>query len=254
MQFLKRHYEKIILCLVLLGLAGAAIWIGASINDAQKEMGDATPPSAAEGKPLAPMDLKSDELALAQVTNAPPVVLSGDHNLFNPVTWKRKANGDLIKILRTGPDALTIISNTPLYTVIDFDHPSPNGAVYIFVVQEHSGRRMTEYARKDEKTKSGLYIVRGIKGAVDNPDQIELEIPETGEMVWVSTNRPYKRVDGYTVDLKYDPESRVLLKQKVDDTLTLDNERYKIIEITNDMVRVQSANSKVTTIRKNGNP
>lgn len=55
--------------------------------------------------------------------------------------------------------------------------------------------------------------------------------------------------------MKYDPESRSLPKERVNDTLILDNEQYKIVEITNNVVRVQSIkNTKVTTIKWNGNP
>lgn len=253
MQFLKRHYEKIILCVVLLGLGAAVIWMGQAIAQIQTDTPE--PPPQGKGKPIAPLDLSTDKLAMAEVANSPPVVLSGDHNLFNPVTWRRKPNGELMKILRTGADALVVTNVTPLYTVIAYDHPSPNGGVYIFNVQEHSGRKTAEYASKDKKTKSGLYIVRGIKGAVDSPDAIDLEIPETQEHVWVTQDKPYKTIDGYTADLVYPPESRMFARQRVNDTLTLDNEQYKIIEITNDLVRVQSINStKVTTIKVNRNP
>lgn len=70
-----------------------------------------------------------------------------------------------------------------------------------------------------------------------------------------SKGNPYRRVDGYIADMKYDPESRSLPKERVNDTLILDNEQYKIVEITNNVVRVQSIkNTKVTTIKWNGNP
>ena len=160
-----------------------------------------------------PLDLTADLLALAQVTNPPPVVLSGEHNLFNPVTWRRKANGELLKIFNTGPDALGITNITPLYTVIAYDHPSGNGGVYIMSLQPF-GKAAAGICQTGRKTKSGLYIIRGIKGAAETRLNCNLEIPETGETVSVSTNNPYKRVDGYLADMKYDPESRTLLKER----------------------------------------
>jgi hypothetical protein len=143
----------------------------------------------------------------------------------------------------------------PLYTVIGYDHPSGSGEIYVISLQIHSTKRAPEYAKKDEKTKSGLYIIRGIKGAAESPTDLQLEIPDTPEPVWISKNEPYKRVDSYTVDMKYDPESRSLPKEHVNDMITLDGEPYKIVEITNNLVRVQSINNtKVTTIKWNGNP
>ena len=254
-QFVKKHYEKIILCVVLLGLAAAAIWMGEEIQNVRTGL---TPPTEGPhlAKAMAPIDMTSHLMALAQVTNPPPVVLSGDHNLFNPVTWKRKANGELIKILRSGPDALVDVSNSPLYTTISYDHPTGNAGIYVFKISTHSGRASTEYPKINEKTKSGLYIVRGTKGAhPEEPDAIELEIVDTGQKVWITKSDPYKQVDGYLADLFYPPESRKLPGVHVDQPITLDNEQYKIVDITNDAVRVQSIKTtKVTTKKATGSP
>jgi hypothetical protein len=254
LQFLKKHYEKIILCLVLLGLAAAAIWMGNIIRDVQKEVDDATSPIPPSKKALDPLDLTTDLLALAAVTNPPPVILSGAHNLFNPVAWKRKPNGDLLKILKTGADALDILTNTPLYTIIGYDHSS-GGGVYVLDITIHSMKKPPIYAKKGDVNKKWPFIIRGIKGAEDNPDELQLEIPETGQTVSISKDNPYKAVDGHTVDLRYEPELRTFNKQKVNDTITLDNEQYKIVEITDRSVTVESiSNHKKTTINWNGNP
>jgi hypothetical protein len=253
MQFLKRHYEKIVLCLVLLGLAGAAIWIKMEI--AHVSEGLAAPPAAPrKTAPLVPIDLTADQLALAQITNPPPVVLSGDHNLFNPVTWKRTTNGNLLKILKSGPDALTVTNITPLYTIVAYDHPIGSGGIYVMTYQTqaslaHPGHKTTEFAKQDEKVKSGLYIIRGIKGAPDDPTELELEIPDTGETVSVTTNKPYQRVDSYIADLRYEPELKTMQKTHVDNTITLDGELYKVIEINSNAVRVQAnRTTKVTEV------
>jgi hypothetical protein len=253
-QFLKKHYEKIILCVVLLGLAAAAVWMGAVIS-ALKEEVDQAPTAPRNGKALVPLDLTADQLALAQVTNPPPVVLSGEHNLFNPVTWKRKSSGELLKILYTGPDALVITSISPLYTTIAYDHPTGSANIYVFDVSTNSGRKMIEHPAVGAKTRSGLYIIRGIKGAAEDPTDLQLEIAETQETVWITKSNPYKRVDGYIADLSYPPESRKLPKVHVNDIITLDNEQYKVVEITNNAVTVQAIkNTKMTTVKMNGSP
>jgi hypothetical protein len=252
-QFLKKHYEKIILCVMLLGLAMAAIWMGTEITHVKESVVEETPAPVGKAKHLDPIDLSTDMMALAEVTNPPAVVLSGDHNLFNPVTWRRKPNGELLKILKTGPDALTILNINPLYTVVAYNRASGEG--FYMDIQVHSVKTRQEYAKLNEKTRSGLYIVRGTKGAAENPDELQLEIPDTGEMVSITKDKPYKRVDSYTVDLKYDPESRTMLKEHVNDALNLDNEPYKIVEITNNLIRVlDTNNTKITSIKWNGSP
>jgi hypothetical protein len=251
LQFLKRHYEKIVLCLVLLGLAGAAIWMEGKIKAVQEEVATGTPAAAGHHKALEPIDISAGLAALSAVTNPPPVILSGDHNLFNPVTWRRKPNGELLKILQTGPEALEVRNLTPLYTVIDYDHPSGSGEVYVLAIQVHSAKKPPEYAKKDEKKK--LYTIRGIKGAPDNPDELKLEIVDTGETVWISKGNPYKRVDGYVADLWYKPETKAFNKQHLNETITLDGEQYKIVEMTNNLIRVESiSNGKVTPISWDG--
>jgi hypothetical protein len=100
--------------------------------------------------------------------------------------------------------------------------------------------------------KPDLFVVRGIKGAENDPSEINLEITQTGETnVWVSTNAPYKRVDSYMADLRYDPDPLISLnKKRVNDEFKLDNVPYKIVEITNNAVRVQSERTtKVTEIK-----
>jgi len=249
LQFLKKHYDKIILCVVLLSLAAAAIWMGSIIRALQEEVSQAATEPSHKGKQVAPLDLSNDLKILNEITNPPPVVLSGEHNLFNPVTWRKKPTGEWLKILKTGPDALSVVNITPLYTVISYERPSGTAGAYVFGVQQNSGKKSVEFPKKDEKTKSGLYIIRNIKGNADDPTDIQLEILETQEMVWISKGNPYKRVDGYMGEMKYDPELRNLVKLHVNDTFTLDGEKYKIVEITKDVVRVQSVKStKVTTI------
>jgi hypothetical protein len=265
MEFLKRHYEKIVLCVVLLGLAGAAVWIKMEISHVSESL-EVPVTGATGGRPsrgkgaaapssFTPIDLKADELALAQITNPPPVALSGLHNLFNPVTWKRNTNGYYLKILKSGPDALTVTNIIPLYTIVSFDHAVGSGGVYVMTYQTHADlarptRKATEYAKQDEKVKSGLYIVRGIKGAPDDPTELELEIPETGQTVSVTTNKPYMRVDSYLADLRYEPELKTMPKVHVESAIKLDGELYKVIEINSNAVRVQAnRTTKVTEVK-----
>jgi hypothetical protein len=270
MEFLKKHYEKIILCLVLLGLAAAAVWMRTAIEKVRES---APPPAVtptagptrgrgpragavANSSGLAPIDLSSNQTTLSQVTNPPPISLAGEHNLFNPVTWKRKSDGTYLKIIKSGPDAVVVTNITQLYTVIAYNHPSGNGSgVYVMDIQQHSDlknprRPVAEYAKKDEKMKSGLYIIRNVKGDADDPTELDLELPATGETVAVAKDKPYEWVDSCIADLRYENESKTFSKVHVNDFITLDGEQYKVIEITTNAVRIQfSRTTKVTEIK-----
>ena len=103
MQFLKRHFEKIILSAVLAGLGAAAFWLSMAVKEARRR-----PPigyrQPAPAKPLPEWKAiwRRCARALANMTNAPAFELSGEHNLFNPVTWKMKRNGELFKMTQAG--------------------------------------------------------------------------------------------------------------------------------------------------------
>ncbi|HEX4119730.1 MAG TPA: hypothetical protein VH619_03800 [Verrucomicrobiae bacterium] len=255
MEFLKRHYEKIVLCVVLLGLAAAAVWMKSAIDRVRENMVPLPQPPR-KGAPVVPINLSTDELALAQVTNPPSITLSGDHNLFNPVTWKLKSDGTLLKVVKIGADALVVTKITKLYTIIGFDHASGQGSgVYVMTIQEHSdpqhpSHKTTEYAKKDEKMRSGLYIIRNVEGDPDNPTALELSLPDTGETVTVTKDKPYEKVDSYVADLRYDPESKIMSKVHVNDVITLDDVPYNVVEINANAVRVKSnRTTKVTEIK-----
>jgi hypothetical protein len=247
MEFLKKHYEKIILSLVLIGLAVVAVRLPMAISQAKEELENPTGPTP-KPKPAAPFDLAPFENALIALTNPPHAVLSGENNLFDPVIWKMKADGELIKITKEGPAALTITKIAPLYTVISYDGPAAGTTgVYNMLVQRNSEKRPKDYARINAKPPSGLYIVREAKGPPENPTNLVLELPDTKETVSISKDKPYQRVDGYAVDLKY-PAADPMPKKRVGDIIKLDGEAYKIIEITENAVRVESSTAKQTKI------
>jgi hypothetical protein len=253
MEFLKRHYEKIILSLVLIGLAVVAVRLPMAISQAKEELDNPTG-RAPKPKPDVPFDLSAEQNALNQLTNPPHAVLSGENNLFNPVIWKLKPDGQLIKITKEGPAALTVTNITPLYLVISYEGPATGGAgVYNFIVQRNSERKTKEYVKVNVKPTSGLYILRGFKGPPENPTEMQLELLDTKETVWISADKPYKRIDGYAADMKY-PAAEAMLKKKVGDVIKLEGEPYKIIEVTNDAVRIESNAAKQTKIDWNSAP
>ena len=91
MDFLKKHYEKIILSLALLALAGTAIWVFLSIQQKQAEV-EVSLAQTGKPKPFPPVDVKPYTTALENARNAIDVDLSSPHVLFNPTMWKQKSD------------------------------------------------------------------------------------------------------------------------------------------------------------------
>jgi len=117
-------------------------------------------------------------------------------------------------------------------------------------------RTNSVHLRIGEKKNSAPFIIRGIKGAENDPTEINLEMTATGDTnVWMSKSKPYQQVESYRADLKYDPDSLTLLRQKVGNEIRLDNDPYNIVEITSDAVRVQARRTtKVTEIKWTNSP
>ena len=131
MEFLKNHYEKVILSVVLLGLAVAAVllltWVGNEKRALEEiEQGITQVPP----KPLKDTVLSTNEAALQRIVKPAALRLSGEHNLFNPVQWKKMPDGRVIP-LRTGreigPGALVVSAIKPLYLRIEFEGTSGTG-------------------------------------------------------------------------------------------------------------------------------
>lgn len=252
MEFLKKHYEKVLLSVVLLALGAAALWLPMAIKQAEDDA-KVTDAPAPKSKPLPPINFDKEIKALSTVTNPPEVVFSGEHRLISSVTWKRQTNGRLTKILIEGADALTVTGGSNLYTVISYDRTAGSG--YYINLQQQSSKPKSEYLKVGEKSKTGVFTLSEVKGTPEDPSEFVVELTDTKEKVSVKKDQPYKRVDGYSVDLKYAPENKTFNNKRLGDTLPFAGDTYKVVYINNNEVRVTATlTSKQTTIPWTGTP
>lgn len=268
MEFVKKHYEKIIMSVVLLCLLGAAVWLPKMISDARKQI-EIQVGSEPPNRPWKATDFTVQSNALEALKVPFSVQLSGGtppeyHNLFNPVTWKLvptnstpggPAQNVFQKVYLEGPEALVVKDIRPLYMTVAFDRSAGTG--YYFYYQTQSGKKHNVYLHVKETAKvlgKPVFTLVGIKGAPEDPTEFQIHMLDTQEMITVTKQLPFQKVDGYICDMTYPPEPNVSLKNKrVDDTFTLDGETYKVIAISQNAVRVQAtSNDKQTTIMWNG--
>src|SRR5690242_4300727 len=91
----KLHYEKILLCLVLLGLACAVVYLNKTKEDEEIKIKEFfTGVERKKTTPIKPVDLSANDAALKLLTNPPPLKFSLPHHLFNPVRWQRRPPPD----------------------------------------------------------------------------------------------------------------------------------------------------------------
>jgi hypothetical protein len=259
MDFIKKHYEKILLCAVLLGLVGVLVLMG-FIIEADKEKSDEVKNNLIHPKvqPLPEMDFTQQTNLVERLQSSPELDFSTTNKLFNPVQWQKDVNGKLIKITGDnviGPGAAVITKITPLYFILTFEAVETNAqpAGYFISVENQAAaypqqrRPQRHYASVGEK--NPVFTLDHITGAPENPDQLILKLSDGGTAT-VSKDKPFQRVDGYSADLKYDPEGLKWAARRVGADLKFAGDDYNIVAIHQDEVILSAqSNQKRTTLR-----
>jgi hypothetical protein len=260
MDFVKKHYEKIILSAVLLGLVGALVVLPVMISGDQqklKEMGEAviTPRVTA----LPPLDLSKQTKATQQVESPVAFDFSTSNKLFNPVEWKKAADGHLIKVengSEIGPRAVQVVKIMPLYYVLSLDSVQTNefGARYAIGVEREGAanltmrRKQTRYASAGEKT--DLFTLQEVKGDPANPTGVVLSLLDTGETVTIAKGKPFQRIEAYAADLKYPPEDKNFPGQRVGSKMSFAGDDYIVVAVdAHQVILSAQSNQKKTTLR-----
>lgn len=254
MQFLKKHYEKVILSVVLLGLAVAAALLPIKIGEAQESVKTSLEKLIdPQIKALAPLDLSTNTQAIARLQNPTgTLTLSFPHYLFNPVQWQRKSDGSAIKT-KTAEDvsrSLRVVSIAPLHLDVIFQGAVPGEDRYQVSVSRETDRapRVQNFISKvgDRNTS---YVLREIKGPKDAPTELVLELLEDKRTISISKEKPFRTIVGYIADLRNEVDNRSFPKQKQGNKLTFGKEAYKIIEINEkEVVLSQESTGKRTIL------
>ena len=255
MDLLKKHYEKILFGVVLLGLLGALIFLPFLIqSDREKQetisTGLITPPV----KPLPPLNLTALSNAIERLQLPYQLDFESTNRLFNPVEWQRTVSGNLVKVESIGPRAAKVTKTTPLYFVLTLDSVETNfGARYVIGVERQAApvpwqrAKRQHYASVGEK--NDTFTITAVKGPPASPTELVLRLTDSGEIVTLSKNKPYRRVDAYMADLEYSPEGKSWQDQRVGDDLKFAGDDYIVVAINEDEVVISAqSNQKKTTL------
>jgi hypothetical protein len=97
MDFLKKHYEKLVLGVVLVGLAAAIVfllfkvgWDKQALED--KRNGLIHPKVQA----LTNLDLTTSEQSLQRLSTPAMIDFSAPNKLFNPLAWQKRPDGGIV--------------------------------------------------------------------------------------------------------------------------------------------------------------
>jgi hypothetical protein len=262
MDFVKKHYEKILLGAVLLGLVGALVflpyWIKHDYNILEETRQTMTSPSI---ESLVPLNLAEQSNVMQRLQSSDKLDFETTNRLFNPVEWQKAKSGSLIKIesgKEVGPQAVVVAKTAPLYFILTLDSVETNefGARYIIGVERQAASLQWQRAKRQHYASIGdkneAFTIITVKGPSDNPTQLVLRLTDTGETATLSKNNPFRRVDGYVTDLKYAPEGKSWQDQRVNDVLKFAGDDYIVVAINkNEVVLSAGSNQKKTTLTYN---
>ncbi len=261
MDFLKKHYEKLILGVVLLGLAGAAAFLPIKINSEKTDLENkkitlTTPKTA----PLTNIDMTAADAAVKLMASPKLINFSEPNKLFNPMPWQQAPDGRLIPAIKVGPNALTVTNIVPLYLKLTLDQVEQlDPPKYVIGVERQAAPRAADRHKKQSyctpNTKYDVFTLTAVKGNPNDPSQLVVTLNDTGEQGIITKDKPYQRVDGYMADLKYDLEKKSWVNRRVGQTLTFNGEDYNIVAINqNEVVLSANRNQKKWTIKYNPGP
>lgn len=264
MDFLKNHYEKVILGVVLLGVVIFAALLPGKIAATQADLeAKLKVPEAGPPKPARPVDLRQFESALRVNASPVPLVLSGEHNTLNPVRWRRiipgqppePALGDNIEVKQY----FNITAIRPLTNAVWFDSVSGTGTSmrYQFMTlneasAQPAGRRATRRSVNPAVGQKiqGVLTITEIRGPVGDPNEIVVEMADDKQIVVLGRGgraQGFAKVVGHEADAFFQPTSKVFKGLRIGYPVLLGTEYWKVIAIVESSVTIENRIQKRET-------
>src|SRR5580700_4717000 len=134
MDFIKKHYEKILLGLMLFGLIGVLVfmifYIAAEKSDMDQKGSDLITPHP---KALADLDTTVEDNAILRLKSPYNLDLETTNKLLNPMEWQRGLDGSLIPAKKTGVEVALVTNIAPLYLIVSLESIIANEAATNYV-------------------------------------------------------------------------------------------------------------------------
>ncbi|HEY5042239.1 MAG TPA: hypothetical protein VIK53_09565 [Verrucomicrobiae bacterium] len=258
MEFIKKHYEKILLGLVLAGLVGALVTLPFYISADKQKMEDlisgVTNPQHVQ--PLTNLDLSAGKSVLARLRAPYSLDFETRNKLFNPMRWEKSMDGTMIPAAgHTGPQVVVVTAIAPLDLVITLDSVVTNalGSRYVIGVAKQADPNPSNRIKRQHYVSPGdkneTFTLVAVKGPPENPDALMLKLADTGEEVPVSRDKPFRRTDAYVADFSYAPEKKVFRGRRNGDRVPFNGTDYIVDEVnSNELILMDPSNQKKTSL------
>jgi hypothetical protein len=260
MDFLKRHYEKILLGLVLAGLIGVLVFMLFYIASDREEMdqkreGLIHPRVTA----LTDLNLTVQSNAMVRMESAYLLDFETGNKLFNPLVWKKTPDGRIFPLKtgnETGLKAVVVTNIAPLFLILSLDKVETNefGVRYTVGVEKQSASTVAKRRKQSRFISVGdkpndFFSLKEVKPAPDNPGTLVLKLVDDGEEVSIALGMPFRRVEAYTADFRYDPEKKVFRGRRIGDKVSFNGTDYLVVEVNqNELILADQSNQKKTSL------
>jgi len=185
--------------------------------------------------------------------------LESTNRLLNPMEWQKSLEGVLILAAkRTGLQVAVVTNITPLDLIVSLEGVMTNelGVRYVIQVERQAAATIAarhstrHYVSKDDKPNpKDPFTLESIKGPPENPDAMVLKLTDTGESITIALGKPFRRVDGYMADFRYDPERKAFHNRRVGDKVAFGGVDYAVVEVNkNELVLQDQSNQKKTSL------
>lgn len=258
MDFLKKHYEKVLLGAMLAGLIGVLVfmifYIAADKTDMENKRTSLTNPHVKE---LPNLDMSLEDNAFLRLKTPYSLDLETTNKLLNPMEWQRALDGSLIPAAKkTGLQVAVVTRITPLFLVISNVSSTTNefGARYDISVERQASanlakrRPISHFVSLGDKPNDTFELLQ-VKGPPENPDALVLKLVDNGEVVTIPRGKDYRKVEGYAADFRYDPERKVFRGKRIGDKLSFGGVDYVVVEVNkNELILSDQSNQKKTSL------
>jgi hypothetical protein len=244
---------------VLAGLVGALVFMPFYISSDNAALTELTTSIInPQAKELPAVDLSAAAATSARLRSAYNLDLTSTNRLFNPMDWQKNQDGILVPVAsHVGAQMVVVTNITPLYLVLQFDSVTTNelGARYVIKVEKQGAataakrRQVSRQLALGDKPNEFFSIVQ-IKGAAENPDELTLKLVDSGELVSVTHEKPFRRVDAYSADFRYEPEKKAFRGKRTGDKVSFNGTEFTVDDVNADELVLQDqSNQKKTALR-----
>jgi len=266
MDFLKKHYEKLILSLVLLSLAAVAVLLFVQVGSFRENLDrQLQARTGGKKKELKQTDLSASQASLKKLSAKIQLPLGGDHPVFNAIRWRKTPTGDVLPDLTKttqGAAGISDLVTVPLYLSVDYVKSAggSDSLRYEFLIgrefekQVNKRSNLTLSARVGEGIrlpgqKSDLFRLLEVKGPPAEPTELEVQFTAGNERAVITPRKPHRQVMGYSAQFVYGTEKRAYKNIRAEDTLQLSGTPFKVVAVTQDEFVIAAPNLARSTIK-----